>query len=187
MSSLEDTDAADGVGTLPYMVKWNGKHWVRFTYDSGASTTAFPIETAGDKALEQAGSFVVASGGDIPHFGKGRFAGIDEKGNRRGIGGTVAGVHKPLAAASDLARSHDGFLWEDGGALIPRKSPIALKMRQYYQQLVAQHGDDHILRLHREGGLYNFYLEYEAPLEMAAVEKPWQAVTYTKNGRLVKP
>ena len=86
--------------------------------------------------------------------------------------GSVTNVHKPLIGASEVARKHDAFIWQDGGALVPKDSPVARGMRDAWWQLTAWHGDHAILPLHREGNLYNFYMKKVTPAELSPADEP---------------
>ena len=113
-----------------------GGEWLRINYDSGAATTAFPLKLAGDLELESKGEFLVASGQGITDFGRVKLDTCDEFYLPRRISGSVTEVHKPLGSAGELARTHDAMLWEDGGALIPKWSPIAKGLRREYARLL---------------------------------------------------
>ena len=138
-------------------------------YDTGAEATVFPVEMAGDieNLKEKGAPFVVASGADIPNYGKVKLPGMDERYNSRTISGNVTEVHKPLVSAGQVSKSHDGFIWEDGGALVPRQSALAVGMRKEWYRLVRKHGLDsqQVLPLRREGGTYNFYVKKSGKME----------------------
>ena len=170
MSSLMATDDRDVLALDHYSVKHRGETWIRFNYDTGAATTALPVELAEGKQLAKVGEFIVASGGEIPNYGKYKFDTKDEYGNCRKVKVCVTEVHKPLGAGSDLSVNHDAIIWEDGGALVPRRGKIAQGMRREYYRLCRQHGTDGILELYREGNLYNYYLKKVSDLELAPVD-----------------
>ena len=65
-----------------YREIWQGEEWMKVNYDSGAATTAFPVELAGNLPMEKVGHFIVASGADIPNYGRVRVRCSDEM--RRG-------------------------------------------------------------------------------------------------------
>jgi hypothetical protein len=137
----------------------SGGTWIKVNWDSGAAVSAFPTALFEDHLLTEVGSFVVASGASIPNYGGAELEGYDENGNIRALQGSITSVHKPLGSASAMAKRHDCILWEDGGTLIPRDSPIAVGLRKEYWRLEALHGSQGNLELHREGPLYNFYLQ----------------------------
>ena len=141
-----------------YLHSYRGQEWIKMNYDSGAATTAFPIALAGEIGLKKRGEFIVASGQGIPDYGRVRLNTIDENETPRRISGSVTEVHKPLGSAAEMSATHDSFILEAGGALVPRWSPIAIGMRKAYEELVWRHGTEGVLPLYREGNLYNFYL-----------------------------
>ena len=139
-----------------YRVQYGGRAWLRINYDTGAAATALPLEFGDGLALRQVGEFKVASGDAIPNYGRVRFQSRDEAGLSRKLTGNVAQVHKPLGSAAEISRRHDAFIWEDGGALVPRNNPIALGLRKEFYHLLRIYGGREVLQLHREGRLYNF-------------------------------
>ncbi|CAE8666137.1 unnamed protein product, partial [Polarella glacialis] len=116
-------------------------------------------------------------------FGWLRARSEDERGNPRSIEGSLAEVHKPLSSAAELSRSHDAVLWEDSGALLPRRSPIARGLRQEYFRLVAFHGDQEVLPLHHEGSLHNFYLRRRDWRQLNPVETGGASSSASGNSR----
>ena len=140
-----------------YKVKWQGDEWLKLNYDSGAATTAIPDELI-EGPLEAQGEVIVASGEEIPNFGRFRVPAVDAKGNRRSFAAYATKVHKPLGSAAEFSKSHDCVLWAEGGSLIPKSSPLAIGLRKEYYRLKHLHGDCDELPLYREGNLYNMYL-----------------------------
>ena len=171
MSSLAATDSADLITGKHWEVIHQGKKWIRFNYDTGAATTALPVELADGQKLTKVGEFVVASGDDIPNYGPYKFDTKDEFGNRRKVKGSITEVHKPLGAGCDLSTNHDAMIWKDGGALIPKWSPVAIGLKKEYERLTRWYGKAGILPLYREGNLYNYYLEKLGDLEIANVDQ----------------
>jgi len=165
------TDVEDITSRRHYVVSWKGKSWIRFNYDTGAAVTALPVELAQGQELEKCGEFVVASGADIPNYGRYKFEAKDETGNHRRVKGSVTEVHKPLGAGCDLSVNHDTFIWSDGGAVVPRWGPVAAGLRREYARLTKIHGTAGILPLYREGNLYNYYLEKVSDLTIAPMEE----------------
>ena len=98
--------------------------------------------------------------------------------------GSVTNVHKPLIGASEVARKHDAFIWQDGGALVPKDSPVARGMRDAWWRLMEWHGDHMILPLHREGNLYNFYLKKVSPAELSPADEPQKPQNCTRKGNI---
>ncbi|CAE8638172.1 unnamed protein product, partial [Polarella glacialis] len=99
------------------------------------------------------------------------------------VGEVSLQVHKPLSSAAELSRSHDAVLWEDSGALLPRRSPIARGLRQEYFRLVAFHGDQEVLPLHHEGSLHNFYLRRRDWRQLNPVETGGASSSASGNSR----
>jgi hypothetical protein len=176
----------DELNTLShYTETWNGVRWLRVNYDSGAVTTAIPLEVvepSGFKAQKQ-GEFIVASGDTIPDYGRVQLQVEDEQGYLRGIKASVTEVHKPLGSAAEFAKSHDSFLWEDGGALVPKSHPIAIGMRKEWERLSHQHGLDKVMTLHRQGSLYNFYVQMPKEVkQISTVDGGAKEINALKSG-----
>ena len=151
---VEDDDNPD------YMVTWNSQKWIRLNYDSGAVSTVVPIEMVENEvSLKKVGDFRVANGDKIPRYGRVKVKTEDEKGNKRSFRATVTHVHKPLGSAGEFSKTHDAWLWENGGVLIPKNSTVAKGMRGFYKTLVAKYGDKGHLDLIKEGNLFNIYLK----------------------------
>ena len=177
-----------------YLVEWRGEKWLRVNYDSGAATSALPVEMApGSKT--PVGEFVVADGKTIPNYGRYKLQAVDEERLSRGFSASVTTVHKPLGSASEFSRTHDALIYENGGALIPKRSPLAIGMRKEYDRLVRIHGYCHSLPIHREGRLYNIYVRPTGALlkvDGSEVEAQLNAATSASssssgNSRQVKP
>ena len=106
----------------------------------------------------------------------------DEDGYQRDFKAFVADIHKPLGSAAEFSETHDSLLWHDGGALLPKRSPIAVGLRKEYWRLKGIYGDCHEIPLYREGQLYNFYLKRRGTLtklssfELSAQEEGGEAV-----------
>ena len=105
----------------------------------------------------------------IPNYGRVRLAVQDEQGLTRKLHGSVTDVHKPLASGSEMARHGDTYLWDTGGVVIPRGSPVAQGLHKEYQRLVRAHGRRGVLSLHREGSLYNYYVKKIGKAELAPI------------------
>ena len=157
--------------TPHYVVRYDGGEWLRINYDSGAATTVIPSEVVvHEVALEEAGEFVVASGENIPRFGRVRLPMTDEKGNARSVSTIVVGVHKPLGSAAECSKSHDYLLMVEGGYLIPRNSDVARGVRAECERLMRLYGEADILPIYREGNLYKYYLKrWGAAVELSSV------------------
>ena len=122
-----------------YIVEYDCEDWIRFNYDTGASTVAIPGYLAEDVALKKVGEFVVASGDTIPNYGRVGFKVQDEDGVKRGIKGSVTDVHKPLGGGGEISKNLDAYIWDTGGVLIPRGGPVARGLEKEYNRLVALH------------------------------------------------
>ena len=124
-----------------------------------------------DVKLHRVGDFRVANGEKIPRYQKVKVDCKDEKDKRRSFTATVTHVHKPLGSAAVFSRTHNAYIFDEGGYLIPKVSIVAKKMREYYNKLVQQHGSSTHLPLHREGNLYNIWLKQDEPShELVALE-----------------
>ena len=53
----------------------------------------------------------------------------DESGVSRSIREHITEVAKPLLSAAEVTRRWDSLLFEDGGILLERNSPVALEVR----------------------------------------------------------
>ena len=169
MGALDiSTASSSSKKKTPWRSWYGGREWIRFNYDTGAAAVALPLEVAEGIPLKQVGSFVVASGAEIPNWGTVAMKALDEDGYPREIEGAVTEVHKPLAGGAALAKAHDAMVWDDGGVLIPKTHVIAKKLRNYYWELCSVHDTGRLIELHREGPMYNFYLSPTGPPTKAA-------------------
>ena len=124
-----------------------GQNWLRLNYDSGAAVTALPIAIAGDLPLEKCGEFRVASGAVILNVGKIDMKSMDESGIERTVRGNSTEDSRPLLSAAEASKRWDSILFEDGGILLERRSPVALEVRA-------------ILKMHK--GLESSWQEHQA-------------------------
>ena len=85
------------------------------------------------------------------------------------MSGSVTDVHKPLGSGSAIAKNSDAYLWDTGGVIIPRGSAVAKGLCQEYHRLVNLYGNAGAIQLHREGGLYNYYVKKIGKAELAPV------------------
>ncbi|CAE7484287.1 unnamed protein product, partial [Symbiodinium sp. CCMP2456] len=176
-----------------YKVQWRGAEWLKLNYDSGAATTAIPDELI-EGPLEARGEFIVASGEEIPNFGRFRVPAVDANGKRRSFAAYATKVHKPLGSAAEFSSTHDCVLWAEGGALIPKNSAVALGLRKEYYRLKHMYGDCDEIPLYREGNLYNLYLKQDgvpqqlSPLQEASSSSGASAADgrQSGNGRQVE-
>ena len=170
-----------------YKVQWGGAEWLKLNYDSGAATTAIPDELI-EGPLEARGEFIVASGEEIPNFGRFRVPAVDANGKRRSFAAYATKVHKPLGSAAEFSSTHDCVLWAEGGSLIPKNSALAIGLRKEYYRLKEIHGECDELPLYREGNLYNMYLKQDgvpeqlSPLQEAASSSGASAADGRQSG-----
>ena len=160
-----NTEHEDGSPT--YLCSVEGEEWLKLNYDSGAVSTVIPIEMAVAQGLQlrRVGDYRVANGEKIPRYGRVRVPCIDEQGHRRGFKATVTHVHKPLGSAGEFSATHDAYIFDDGGWLIPRNTSMAQAMRAFLQQLIEVNGERGMLKLYKEGNLYNIYLKQRGDLQ----------------------
>ena len=85
------------------------------------------------------------------------------------MSGSVTDVHKPLGSGSAIAKNSDTYLWDTGGVIIPRSSPVAKGLCEEYHRLVHLYGNRGAIQLHREGALYNYYVKKIGKAELAPV------------------
>ena len=138
--------------------------WTKFNLDTGAAQTAIPI--AWDSIRTEAGgevTFKTASGELVQSEGTGVYFGTDENGTRCKVSGPRAGVHKPLVSAHKcLSKGRLAVLDEHGGYIVPL-STAAGKDIQRILKKSSNSQKKQWLKLYQERGVYNFYLQGEAP------------------------
>ena len=180
--SLDVGGVCCDLGSLDQAVvkKYTADGYLKLNYDTGAATTAFPLEfNLGGTSTGV--NMITASGEKIPDMGEIKLATVDENGVHRKIGGKVTQVHKVLASASRINRDgkQNAWLTADGGYLIPTTGPIAVGMEKELKKLMKQHGSETLLPLYVEKGVYNFYLKIKdgepvQALDVAGVGSPAQ-------------
>ena len=150
--------------------RW-GQEWLMLNYDSVAAVTALPIAVAGGLPLEKRGEFRVASGAVIPNLGKIKMKSTDESGIDRTLRGNITEVAKPLLSAAEVSKRWDSLLFEDGGTLLERNTPVALEIRAVLAKHKVWSRRGKSMPLNREGNLYNAYVRagHVTP-ELAPVE-----------------
>lgn len=146
------TEIQDADGPA-YIVQRGGCEWLRMNYDSGAVSTVIPVEmaTSGGLTLRRVGDYRVANGERIPRYGRVRVPCWDEAGRQRAFKATVTHVHKPLGSAGEFSKSHDAYIFEDGGFLVPKTSPFADEVRKCIEECKRRFPFSGILPLHKEG------------------------------------
>ena len=93
----------------------------------------------------------------------GSFQGYDENGLLRSLNGRLAGAHKVLCSAAEIACKgrQDFYLGHDGGYMIPIHSKIGQGMRIHCEKLVNWHGKTELIPVYLENNIFNFYLNRE--------------------------
>ena len=140
--------------------------WIKLNLDSGSAGTVFPIKAnygvdiEGGKTVtyKTATAELVESAGGIKVKGQEFSSGqmIEVKGMR-------APVHKPLLAAGDVTnKGSDIYLWNDGGYIITKSSPILADLRACFAKSIAKHGTKGMVEACKEGNVYNVYLKVKS-------------------------
>ena len=144
----------------------------RQNYDSGAATTAFPVELAANLPMNKVGHFVVASGADIPNYGRVRVRCSDRPETRetsRVLSQWCISRWAPPVSSARLMM----LCYGKQEVLLPKDGPIAIGMAKEYERLCNRHGLNDALHLHKEGNLYNFYLKKVAdPVQINSADLP---------------
>lgn len=173
-----------------YVVQHGGESWIRMNYDSGAVSTVIPVEMATSQgvSLKRLGDYRVANGEKIPRYGQVRVPCRDEHGNVRGFKATVTHVHKPLGSAGEFSATHDAYLFENGGYLVPKGSGLAQSLKDFLQQSLEKHGSRNVLELYKEGNLYNMYLKQSGAMkQLNALDSASSGSQADPNGRQGHP
>ena len=138
--------------------------WTKFNLDTGAAQTAIPI--AWDSIRTEAGgevTFKTASGELVQSEGTGVYFGTDENGTRCKVSGPRAGVHKPLVSAHKcLSKGRLAILDEHGGYIVPLSTAAGNDIQRILKKS-SNSQKKQWLKLYQERGVYNFYLQGEAP------------------------
>jgi hypothetical protein len=142
-------------------IEWSHGEWQQFNVDSGAAVSLFPKKFALTEG-PTGRSYKTASAEVIPDYGKVTLQGRDQNHQLVELTSRVTEVHKPLLAASDVAkRGMNSWLTPTGGALIHRESPIGRGMQKALGGLIMKYGTIGMIRLYNEDGVYNCYLKME--------------------------
>ena len=95
----------------------------------------------------------------------------DESGIERTLRGNITEVSKPLLSAAEVSKRWDSLLFEDGGILLERRSPVALEIRAVLAKHKVWNCRGRSIRLYREGNLYNAHVRTgNVTQELAPVE-----------------
>ena len=62
----------------------------------------------------------------------------------RSLKGSVTEVRKPFSSASDVAVNHDVLVWSSGGAIMPKRGPIAMGLNKAYWKLIKKHSNSDV-------------------------------------------
>ena len=142
-------------------VKYSHGTYQQFNLDSGAAVSLMPKDFALTEG-PTGRAYKTASAEVIPDYGKVTVQGRDQSGQLVEITSRVTDVHKPLLAASDVAkRGMNTWLTPTGGALIHRDGPIGRGMQKALTELIMKYGTVGMIRLYNEDGVYNCYLKME--------------------------
>ena len=112
------------------------KGWLRWTYDTGAAISAFPLDAKiGTETQANDCSYKTASGELITDHGGLRVQGTTEYGCGETFQGRNADVHKTLISASKVhSKGHVVVLDLTGGFFIPYNNTLASKLQQSDQK-----------------------------------------------------
>ena len=137
--------------------------WLRWTYDTGAAITAFPVDARiGIETEPNAASYKTASGELIPDQGGLRVQGLSESGRDVTLEGRKADVHKTLVSAGLVAKKgHVTVLDNDGGYILPRGGRLTQRIQQLIRAEVRK--EKLAVPLYKEHGTYVGYLK--VPME----------------------
>ena len=78
-------------------------------------------------------------------------------------------MRKILASASQVCEKGRQLIWlsADGGYVIPKDGRIGRMMQKELDRLVRRFGDESLLPVYREKGVYNFYMKVERAEDIA--------------------
>lgn len=146
----------------------NAEGWLRWTYDTGAAITAFPLDASmGIETPPNGASYKTASGELIPDHGGLSVRGSSESGYNVILNGRKADVHKTLVSAGMVhKKGHVAFLDAEGGYLLPGWSALSKKIQQIIRQEVWK--EKAAVKLYQEAGIYVGYTKVEQDLQLQA-------------------
>ena len=135
--------------------------WMKFTYDTGAAVTAFPLNaTVGEETEANGATYRTASGEIIEDRGGLKVSGSTEAHHPITLSGRRADVHKILVSAGRThAKGHVAFLSKDGGWILPSTSNLTKKI----EQIIEDHARKQkgAVPLYQEKGTYVGYVKVE--------------------------
>jgi hypothetical protein len=145
--------------------------WLKFTYDTGAAVTAFPLDAKmGEETEPNESTYRTASGEIIPDKGGLKLQATTEARHPVTLNGRRADVHKILVSAGRVhAKGHVSYLNGAGGWVIPGGSALARKM----EDLINEHArrTKGSLQLYQERGTYVGYVKVQKEYMNMKVKK----------------
>ena len=104
--------------------------WMRFTFDTGAAVTAFPLDVGrGTHTDPSTATYKTASGEILQGQGGVRVEGTSEHDSLVAMQGRKADVHQIwLAAAQAHSKGYMSILSSGGGYLVPESSNLAARI-----------------------------------------------------------
>ena len=154
---------------------FDGRGWLKFTYDTGAAITAFPPGVGRATGEANENTYATASGEIIEDQGGAELDGTTELGKGMRLAGRRADVKKLLLAAGQAhRRGHFTILGRGGGYILPAGSALARRVQQIMEQEAPYVGD--AVPLYEERGTYVGYLR-------AAVAPPAADLCQLPGGR----
>ena len=148
-----------GLGLASAEVELKGLGWMRFTHDTGAAATAFPLGTPGlpGGPADQNATYKTASGELLSDSGGLRVTGTTEHGDRVRLSGRCTDVHKPLVSASRVhAKGHCSWIESGGGYIFPSTGRLASEIRKLVARRIG--AEKGVIPLWEENGTYVGYL-----------------------------
>ncbi len=132
--------------------------WLKFTYDTGAAITAFPLDAKiGEETEANDMNYKTASGELIPDQGGLKIKALTEAQHPLTMNGRKADVHKVLLSAGRVhSKGHVGYLNGAGGWVIPGGTALAKEM----EDLIRKHArrTPGSIALYQERGTYVGYV-----------------------------
>ena len=111
--------------------------------------------------LQKRGELYVANDASLNHYQRFKYPAWDARGKRRLAAAWLANVNKPIMYAPEASMAHDSFLYNDGGLLIERDSPISRGSRRESHRLINARGADKLTGLEKRRGLYNLWVQLD--------------------------
>lgn len=150
---------SDGVAGAYRSPHLDPQGWLRWTYDTGAAITAFPVDACmGTETEPNAANYKTASGELIPDQGGLCVRGLSESGHGIVLEGRKADVHKPLVSAGMVAKKgHVVVLDNDGGYILPRGGKLTQRIQQLIRAEVWK--EKLAVPLYKENGTYVGYMK----------------------------